>query len=180
MLCRNPEATGGARGRILRYQPGLCRRLFSLPSAKTQSLRMDRASNPQKPAASSPRQHSRRCFRRLRPRTSSTPKSQIPSRTGSRHRQPSSGGFRQATATERSIKCSASLGCEGPAAPACRAVSAPVPRGCSATCVFSARDTTSTCRGPQAPPARSASPDAPPQSEPRTRDWIGRALTQDS
>ena len=93
---------------------------------------------PQGPAASSPRQRSRRRFCRHRPRTASTPKPQIPARTGSRRRQPSSGGFRPATPAERPVNRSVSLGCQGPAAAARRAGLSPVPCGRSATCIFSA------------------------------------------
>ena len=147
-----PEQTSGPRGRAglfpLTFLPPFSptlrqlqfgpRRRSSLPSAKTRSLRAGRASNPQGPAASSPCQRSRRRFCRRRPWTASTPKSQIPTLTGPRRRQPSSGGFGPATPAERPVSRSVSLGCQGPAAAARRAVPSPVPCGRSATCVFSA------------------------------------------
>ena len=104
-------------------------RQFSLPSAKTLSLRTDRPAHPQGPAASSPRRHGRRRFRRRRPRTSSTPKPQTPARHGPRRRRRSSGGFGPATPAERPGNRSPSPGCRGQTALACRAVPAPVPRG---------------------------------------------------
>ena len=110
------------------------RRQLSLPFAKTQPLRTDRPAHPQGPAASSPPRHGRRRFRRRRLRTPSAPKPQIPPRTGPRRRRRSSGGFGLATPTERPANRSPSLGCRGPAAPACRPVPAPVPRGRGATC----------------------------------------------
>ena len=142
-LVRTPPSPPPLR----RPRSGLCRRRSSLPSAKTRSLRTGRASNPQGPAASSPRQHRRGRFCRHCPRTGSTPKSQIPTRTGSRRRQPSSGGLRPAAPTERPAGLSASSGCRGPAAPECRAVPAPVPRGRGATW-SSASVTDSACRRP--------------------------------
>ena len=92
------------------------RRQSSLPSPKAQSLRTDRPAHPQGPAASSPRRHGRRRFRRRRPRTPSAPKPQIPTRTGPRRRRRSSGGFGPAPSTERPANRSASPGCRGPAA----------------------------------------------------------------
>ena len=156
-----------------------CRR-SSLPFTGTQSLRTDRPPNPQRPAPSSPRRHCRRRSCRHCRRTSSAPKSQIPAWTGSPRRQPSSAGFRPAAATERSVSRPASPGCKASAARARRAVPAPVPRGRSATCVLSAPDRISTCPSPRAPPARSSSPLAPPQSETAARDRVARALAQDS
>ena len=158
------------------------RRQSSLPSAKTPSLRTDRPAHPQGPAASSPRRHSRRQFRRRRPRTSSTRKPQIPTRTGPRRRRRSSGGFGPAIPTERLANRSPSPGCRGPAAPACRAVPAPVPRGRGATwsSASGVRDGFDLPAGPRAPPARRARLDAPSQSEPGARDCVGRALPQGS
>ena len=89
----------------------------------------------------------RRRFCRHCPPTSSTLKSQIPTGTGSRRRQPSSGGLRPATPTVRPVKVPASLGCKRPAAPACRAVPAPVPRGRGVT-LYAASVTDSTCWRP--------------------------------
>ena len=105
--------------RLPRSSP--CCRRSSLPSTRTQSLRMGRASNPQGAAASSPRQHSRRRFCRHCPRTSSTLKSQIPTWTRSRPQQPSSAGFRPATPSEWPLRLPVSVGCKGLMAPACRA-----------------------------------------------------------